>query len=501
MDVTQFQETGEALMKPETEHERAHRQRWWILAVLAIAQLMVILDGTIVNIALPTAQKALAFSNADRQWVVTAYSLAFGSLLLLGGRVSDYIGRKNALMIGLAGFAGASAFGAAAQNFTMLVVARTIQGMFGALLAPAVLALLTTTFTDPDERGKAFAIYGAVAGAGGAIGLILGGVLTTYASWRWTLLVNVIIAAVAITGGLSLLKHDRGEDHDPLDLQGVFSVTLGLFALVFGFSHVETTSWHDHYTIGSFVVAAVLLGYFYLVQTRTKFPLLPLRVVADRNRGGSLLAMLVAGVGMFGMFLFLTYFMQLTLHFSAVKTGLAFLPMIFGLVITAQISNIVLLPKMGPRPLIPLGMAMAGAGLFWLSNVTIHSTYTGGVLMPLSVIGLAMGFIFAPSFNTATLGVAPHDAGVASALVNTSQQIGGSIGTALLNTLAASAATSFMVGRAATSLNEGMAAVHSYTTCFTISAWIFLGGAVATAITLRSGAPVHEVGEVPVVGH
>ncbi len=501
MDVTQLQETGEALMKPETEHERAHRQRWLILGVLSIAQLMVILDGTIVNIALPTAQKALAFSNADRQWVVTAYSLAFGSLLLLGGRVSDYIGRKNALMIGLAGFAGASAFGAAAQNFTMLVVARTIQGMFGALLAPAVLALLTTTFIDPDERGKAFAIYGAVAGAGGAIGLILGGVLTTYASWRWTLLVNVIIAAVAIAGGLTLLKHDRGEDHDPLDLQGVFSVTLGLFALVFGFSHVETTSWHNHYTIGSFVVAAILLGYFYLVQRRTTYPLLPLRVVADRNRGGSLLAMLVAGVGMFGMFLFLTYFMQLTLHFSAVRTGLAFLPMIFGLVITAQISNIVLLPKLGPRPLIPLGMAMAGAGLFWLSNVTIHSTYTGGVLLPLIVIGLAMGFIFAPSFNTATLGVAPHDAGVASALVNTSQQIGGSIGTALLNTLAASAATSFLVGKAPTALNQGMAAVHSYTTCFTISAWVFLGGAVATAITLRSGAPVHEPGELPVVGH
>jgi len=463
--------------------------------------LMVILDGTIVNIALPTAQHALHFSNADRQWIVTAYSLAFGSLLLLGGRISDYIGRKNALIIGLAGFAGASALGAVAQNFTMLVAARTVQGMFGALLAPAVLALLTTTFTDPGERGKAFAIYGAVAGAGGAIGLILGGVLTTYASWRWTLLVNVIIAAIAIGGALPLLKRDRGSDHDPLDIQGVLSVTLGLFALVFGFSHVETTSWHNQYTIGSFVVAAVLLGYFFFVQTRTKFPLLPLRVLADRNRGGSLLAMLIAGVGMFGMFLFLTYFMQLTLGFSAVKTGLAFLPMIGGLITTAQISNIVFLPRVGPRPLIPLGMAMAAAGLFWLSNVTIHSSYTGGVLLPLILIGLAMGFIFAPSFNTATLGVAPHDAGVASALVNTSQQIGGSIGTALLNTLAASAATSFMVGKANTPLNQGMAAVHSYTTAFMISAWIFLGGAVAAAVVLRSGAPVHETGEVPVVGH
>jgi len=501
VETTEFEQTGAPLMKPENDNDRAHRQRWWILGVLAIAQLMVILDGTIVNIALPTAQHALHFSNADRQWVVTAYSLAFGSLLLLGGRISDYIGRKNALIIGLAGFATASAFGAVAQNFTMLVAARTIQGMFGALLAPAVLALLTTTFTDPDERGKAFAIYGAVAGAGGAIGLILGGVLTTYASWRWTLLVNVIIAAVAIGGAMPLLKRDRGTDHDPLDIQGVLSVTLGLFALVYGFSHVETTSWHDHYTVGSFVVAAVLLGYFFFVQKRTKFPLLPLRVIADRNRGGSLLAMLVAGVGMFGMFLFLTYFMQLTLGFSAVKTGLAFLPMIGGLILTAQVSNILLLPKVGPRPLIPLGMAMAAAGLFWLSNVTIHSSYTGGVLLPLILIGLAMGFIFAPSFNTATLGVAPHDAGVASALVNTSQQIGGSIGTALLNTLAASAATSFMVGKAPTALNQGMAAVHSYTTAFMISAWIFLGGAIAAAVVLRSGAPVHEESDVPVVAH
>jgi EmrB/QacA subfamily drug resistance transporter len=502
VEIAEYEETGTPVTKSETEHERAHRQRWWILAVLSIAQLMVILDGTIVNIALPTAQHALNFSNADRQWIVTAYSLAFGSLLLLGGRISDYIGRKNALMIGLAGFALASAGGAAAQNFTELVTARTVQGVFGALLAPAVLALLTTTFTDRDERGKAFGIYGAVAGAGGAIGLILGGALTTYASWRWTLLVNLIFAGVAIAGSMALLKRDRGVDHDPLDVQGVLSVTIGLFALVYGFSHVETTSWHDHYTVGSFVVAALLLGYFFFVQTRTKFPLLPLRVLADRNRGGSLFAMLVAGVGMFGMFLFLTYFLQLSLGFSAVKTGLAFLPMIFALTATAQLSNIKLLPKYGPRPLIPLGMTMAAAGLFWLSALTIHSTYAGGVLLPLIVIGLAMGFIFAPAYNTATLGVAPHDAGVSSALVNTSQQIGGSIGTALLNTLAASALTSYMVGKASTPLNEKAAAVHSYTMSFTVSAFIFLGGAVISGIILRSGAPLMGEGsDAPVAAH
>ncbi len=502
MAITEYEETGAPVMKTETEDQLAHRRRWWILAVLAISQLMVILDGTIVNIALPTAQHALNFSNADRQWIVTAYSLAFGSLLLLGGRISDYIGRKNALIIGLAGFALASAFGAAAQNFTMLVTARTIQGAFGALLAPAVLALLTTTFTDPSERGKAFGIYGAVAGAGGAIGLILGGVLTSYASWRWTLLVNLFFAAIGIAGAVSLLKRDRGVDHDPLDVKGVLSVTAGLFALVYGFSHVETTSWSNHFTLGSFAVAAILLAYFFRHQSSAKYPLLPLRVIADRNRGGSLLSMLVAGLGMFGMFLFLTYYLQGTLGFSAVRTGIAFLPMIFSLTITAQLSNVVFLPKVGPRPLIPLGMVMAAGGLFWLTGLTIHSTYLGGVLLPLIIIGLGVGFIFAPAYNTATLGVESHDAGVASAMVNTSQQVGGSIGTALLNTLAASAATAYLVGKSATALNNKIAAVHSYTTAFNDSAFVFLGGALVTALILRSGPPVTvEVAEVPVAAH
>ncbi len=468
---------------------KAHERRWWILAVLAIAQLMVILDGTIVNIALPTAQHALAFSNSDRQWIVTAYSLAFGSLLLLGGRISDYIGRKNALIIGLVGFAGASALGAASMNFTMLVTARTIQVAFGALLAPAVLALLTTTFVDPDERGKAFAIYGAVAGAGGALGLLLGGVLTSYASWRWTLLVNLFFAAVSVVGAVALMQHDRGADHDPLDWPGVLTGTTGLFALVYGFSHAETTSWTDVYTMGSFVAAAALLVAFMAIQRRTRFPLLPLRVLMDRNRGGALAAMLVAGSGMFGVFLFLTYYLQVTLGFSAVMTGVAFLPMVAGISITAQLSNISLLPKFGPRPLIPVGMLMAAGSLWWLTRLGIHSSYLTDILVPLITMGLGVGLIFAPSFNTATLGVANHDAGVASALVNTSQQIGGSIGTALLNTLAASAATSYLVGRAPTALNAELAGVHSYTAAFGYSAWIFVGGAVLTAILLRSGAP------------
>ncbi len=484
----------------QTDDEKYHQRRWWILAVIGISQLMVILDGTIVNIALPTAQHALHFSNSDRQWIVTAYSLAFGSLLLLGGRISDYIGRKNALITGLAGFALASALGAASVNFTMLVIARTIQGAFGALLAPAVLALLTTTFTNPDERGKAFGIYGAIAGAGGALGLLLGGILTSYASWRWTLLVNLFFAAIGIVGAAVLLRHDRGVDHDPLDWPGVLSATTGLFALVFGFSHAETTSWGDHYTLASFVIAAVLLTTFVRIQRRAEFPLLPMRVVLDRNRGGSLLAMLVAGSGMFGVFLFLTYYLQDTLKFSPVLTGVAFLPMVFALSITAQLSNIVLLPRFGPRPLVPVGMVMAATALFWLTRLGVTSSYMTHVFPPLVLLGLGIGLVFAPAINTATAGVEIHDAGVASASVNTSQQVGGSIGTALLNTLAASAATSFLIGRAPTKINIALANVHSYTSAFRDSAFIFLGGAVLTAIILRSGAPKRST-ETVVVGH
>jgi len=489
MSVEQLPELFEPSLEIETADEKYHRRRWWILAVIGIAQLMVILDGTIVNIALPTAQHALHFSNSDRQWIVTAYSLAFGSLLLLGGRISDYIGRKNALITGLAGFAVASALGAASVNFTMLVVARTVQGAFGALLAPAVLSLLTTTFTNPDERGKAFGIYGAIAGAGGALGLLLGGILTTYASWRWTLLVNLIFAAVAIAGALTFLRHDRGTDHDPLDWRGVLTATTGLFALVFGFSHAETTSWSNHYTIGSLIVAVFLLAVFARIQARAKFPLLPLRVVLDRNRGGSLIAMLVAGSGMFGVFLFLTYYLQETLGFSAVLTGVAFLPMVVSLSITAQLSNIVLLPKIGPRPLIPVGMLMSAIALFMLTKLGVSSSYATHVFPALVLLGLGIGFVFAPAINTATAGVGPHDAGVASASVNTSQQVGGSIGTALLNTLAASAAASFLIGRAPTKLNVKLANVHSYTSAFGYSAIIFFIGAVITALILRSGAP------------
>jgi len=464
-----------------------HDKRWWILAVLGLAQLMVILDTTIVNIALPTAQHALHFSDADRQWIVTAYSLAFGSLLLLGGRIGDIIGRKRALLIGLVGFAVASAVGGASTNFIMLVGARTVQGAFGALLAPSVLALLTTTFSEPAERGKAFGIYGGIAGAGGGLGLLLGGILTSFASWRYTLFVNLIFAAVATVGALLWLKNDKGSDHDPLDFPGLFMVTGGLFSLVYGFSHADTTSWTNHYTIGFLALGVVLLGSFAWFETRAKFPLLPMRIVLSRTRGGSMLAMLFASVGIFGVFLFLTYYLQSTLGWSPVKTGLGFLPMVGALALMAQVSNRVLLPRFGPRPIIPVGLLVAAAGLYELHNVGVDTSYMSHVLPYIIVLGFGFGLSLAPAFSTGTLGLSPQDAGVGSAAVNTSQQIGGSIGTALLNTLAASATAAFLVGSAVTAATTKAAALHGYTTAFLWAALIFVAGAVVAAFVLKTG--------------
>jgi EmrB/QacA subfamily drug resistance transporter len=462
-------------------------RRWWILGVLGLAQLMVVLDSTIVNIALPTAQHDLHFSNADRQWIVTAYSLAFGSLLLLGGRVGDMVGRKRALITGLVGFTLASALGGASVNFAMLVVARTVQGAFGALLAPSVLALLTTTFIDPDERGKAFGIYGAIAGAGGALGLLLGGILTSYVSWRWTLFVNVVFAICAIAGAVLWLERDDGADHDPLDLPGLFLVASGLFSLVFGFSHAETTAWSNPVTVGFLVAGVVLLTSFAFFETRAKYPLLPPRVVLNRTRGGSLLVMLFASVGVFGVFLFLTYYLQSTLGYSPVKTGLAFLPLIAALAATAQVSNRFLLPRFGPKPIVPIGLLVSAAAMFGLHLVGLHSSYVTDVLPYLLVLGIGSGLSVAPAFSTGTLGLAPKDAGVGSATLNTAQQVGGSIGTSLLNTLAASAATAFLVGKAPTPANVQAALLHSYTTAFLWSALVFAVGAVVAGLVLQGG--------------
>jgi EmrB/QacA subfamily drug resistance transporter len=475
---------------PEPSTNPHHARRWLILFVIAIAQLMVVLDATVVNIALPSAQNALEFSNDQRQWVITAYALAFGSLLLLGGRIGDLFGRKRVFVIGLGGFAGASALGGFAESFEVLVAARALQGAFGALLAPAALSLLTTTFVEPQERGKAFGVFGAVAVGGAAIGLILGGVLTQYLNWRWCLFVNLAIAIPAAIAATALLHNEVPAQRSRIDLPGTLTASLGLFAIVYGLAYAETHSWSNATTVGALVAGAVLLVGFVLIQRRSANPLLPLRVILDRDRGGSFLAMLLAGAGMFGVFLFLTYYLQQNLGFSPIQTGFAFLPMTGSIVIAATSASTKLLPKIGPRPLIGGGMLLAAIGLVTLTTIGPDTAYATHVLPGILIVGAGMGLVFSSAMATATFGVEPSDAGVASAMVNTMQQIGGSIGTALLSTLAASAVTSELATATARPDAAALAhaAVHGYTTAFWWAAGIYAAGAVicAALLTKRS---------------
>jgi EmrB/QacA subfamily drug resistance transporter len=473
---------------PEVHQNPHHERRWLILVVIALAQLMVVLDATVVNIALPSAQKALSFTDDQRQWIVTAYALAFGSLLLLGGRIGDLFGRKRVLIVGLGGFAVASAFGGLAQSFDMLVAARALQGLFGALLAPAALSLLTTTFVDAGERAKAFGIFGAVAVGGAAIGLIMGGLLTEYLSWRWCLYVNLLFAVPTAIAAVGLLHNEPAEAGSRIDIPGTVAATTGLFAIVYGLANAQTHSWTAPLTIGMLVAGAVILAGFVAIQRRSAHPLLPLRVVVDRDRGGALVAMGLSGAGMFGVFLFLTYYMQETLGFSPVKTGLAFLPMTAAIVLSATGGSTKLLPKFGPRPLIGGGMLVAAAGLISLTTIGIGTGYASHVLPGLLLMGLGLGLVFSSAMATATFGVEPHDSGVASAMVNTMQQIGGSIGTALLSTLAASAVTAELAGVAGRPgpADLARAAVHGYTTAFWWAAGLYIGGAVVCSALLTS---------------
>ena len=475
-----------------------HERRWLVLVVIGIAQLMVVLDATIVNIALPSAQRELGFADSDRQWVVTAYALAFGSLLLLCGRLGDLFGRKWTFIVGLIGFAVASAIGGAAPSFGLLVTSRVLQGVFAALLAPSALSLLATTFTDPKERGKAFAVFGAIAGGGGAVGLLLGGILTSSFSWRWCLYVNLFFALVAAVGGLVLLTNPPRGERPKLDIPGTLLASAGLFGIVFGFSKAQTDSWSSPVTYLSLGVGFLLLAVFVQVQRTVAHPLLPLRIVLDRNRAGAYLAVGLSAIAIFGIFLFLTYFLQEVKGWTPVRTGVAFLPLPTSIVLSSTVNNIRLLPKYGPRRLIVCGLLLGFSGMVLLTQLQATSSYVTHVLPSLILLGLGFGGIFAPAINTATSGVAFKDAGVASAMVNTMQQVGGSIGTALLSTFVAQATARYAKnhvgdGRTAEALAKA-AATHGYTTAFAISAVIFLGAAIVVG-SLIQGGPLQAFGQ------
>jgi EmrB/QacA subfamily drug resistance transporter len=459
-------------------------RRFQALWIIAIAQLMVVLDASIVTVALPSAQRGLHISVADRQWVITAYTLAFGGLLLLGGRIADFVGRKRIFEISLIGFAGASALGGLAENAAMLFGARAIQGAFAALMAPAALSLITVTFTDAKERARAFGVYGAISGGGAAIGLIMGGMLTQWASWRWTLLVNVPIALIAVAGSRRVVKESRAEGHVRYDIIGTATITAGLVALVYGFTKAETDGWSSTTTMGFLAIAAALIVAFVLIESRIDHPLLPLRVLTERNRGAAYLGGLLMGAGMFGTFVLLTYYLQATLHYSALKTGFAFLPFSLGVITGATLSS-QLLTRIGPRRILTAGMLLGALGLILFSRVGVDTGFWSHVLPPELLTSIGLGSAFVPLTNTALVGVDKADSGVASALVNTAQQVGGSLGTALLNTVAASTTAGYLASHAKTGPFEAHGMVHGYTVAFTVAAAILALSAVASGILVQ----------------
>ncbi|PRA82115.1 MFS transporter [Microbacterium sp. MYb66] len=459
---------------------RAHpRSRWWALIVISLTQLVVVLDGTIVSIALPRAQASLGLSDGQRQWVVTAYALAFGALLLFGGRLADYIGRKRIFMIGMIGFGAASLYGGFAQQGWELILARGLQGVFAALLAPAALALLTVTFPSGRDRNTAFAVFGTVAGTGAAVGLLLGGLLTEFADWRWCLFVNLFFVAIGLIGGALFLAESKAEGENRYDVWGTITVTLGLGALVYGFSLAEH-GWGDPLTITFVVLGVVLLAVFVWIESRVAQPLLPLRIVADRVRGGAFLIQGVAGAIMIGATMYLTFHLQFVLGMGAFHAGIATLPLPIATMVIAPIATR-LLPVIGPRPMLIVGPLLAAGGMIYLSGITPDGSYFLQVAPALVALGVGMAFIFIPLQNLALTGVAPHDAGVASAMANSAMQIGGSIGLSVFTAVYAAS----VGGRAQTDVTPTQL-TDAYGWTFVVAA-IFMVAASLIAILLVRG--------------
>jgi len=419
------------------------------LAVIAASQLMVVLDATIVNIALPHIQQALNFSTTSLAWVLNAYTLTFGGLLLLGGRAGDILGRRRTFIAGILLFVLASFLGGLAQSSAWLLAARSLQGVGGAIASPAALALITTNFPEGPERNRAFGLFAAVSGSGAAIGLLAGGMLTSWLSWRWVLFVNVPIGIV-IAMLAPLYIHESERQSGRFDLAGALTSTAGMASLVYGFIRAAQEGWRDRGTVGSFVAAAVLLAVFFAIELRTSHPITPLHMFRDRNRAGSYAIMLALAAALFGMFFFLTLFVQDVLGYSPLRAGAAFLPVSAAIIVTAQLAAR-LLPRFGPKPLMASGAVLATAGLAWLTQVSVTSGYVDGLLGPMVLFGLGLGPLFVPLTITAVSGVERHESGAASSLLNVMQQVGGSLGLSILVTVFGTA-----------SRNEGKAQVVNF---------------------------------------
>ena len=463
--------------------------RWFLLALLCVAQLMVTLDVTIVNIALPTAQKALHFNTDMRQWAITAYGLSFGSLLLLGGKLGDLFGRKWTFIGGLIGFSVASAIGGLSGSFGELIAARALQGVFAALLAPAALGLLAVTFHDSPDRPRALGIFGAITASGASAGLLLGGIITEALGWRWCLYVNLAIAIPTATIALGMLRNVRPPARPRIDFPGVLLSSAGLFALVYGFSNAETHSWSATVTIVALAASAVLLAAFVLVESRVPHPLVPLHVVWDRARGGSYAVLILLASGIFALYLFLSFYMQGNLGFTPIETGLGFLPFTVTVALTTIAAQNRILPRIGGKWLVMAGAALAVVGQVLLTRLSPHGNYAGEILPGLIITGLGVGSLFSAAISGGTLGVKPSDAGIAGALVNTSFQIGGSVGPTVLSTVFATAVTNYAAAHARTAGLAQAAALHGYTTAFWWAAGIFALGLLVATFILPRRAP------------
>jgi EmrB/QacA subfamily drug resistance transporter len=489
---------------PPVGTDEPYERRWLALGVIAMTILLVILDATIVNIALPAVSADLEISPANQQWIVTAYTLTFGGFLLLGGRIADFWGRKRTYLVGVGGFAAASALGGLAQNEGMLFAARALQGVFGALLAPASLALLTVLFTDTRERAKAFAVYGAIAGGGSAVGLLLGGVLTEYADWRWCFWVNLPVAILAIVLAIPIVPESRAPGDTSYDVPGAVLITLGLSSFVYGFTRVAQTAqenarpgssgdsgWTDPRALVFIVVGVLLVVAFVVLELRIRNPLLPMRIVLDRNRGGAYLTSTLVGAGLLGAFFFLSLYFQQVLGYEPVRAGVASLPTTLGVLLSAGAAS-ALVPKVGPKPLMVLGGLLAAGGLFLMSFLGVDTGFWELAFPGQLLLGLGLGFTFVPLSNLALIGAGEHDAGAASAMLNATQQIGASIGTALLATLSVGALTDYVSDALASGADPRdpsvglQAQVEGYTTAFTWASVLLLLGAVVSAVLIRA---------------
>ncbi len=455
------------------------------LAIIAIAQLMVVLDTAIVNIALPSIQRALHFTPTGLEWVVNGYALAFGGLLLLGGRAGDLFGRRRVFVIGVLLFTLGSLAGGFATSATWLVVARVAQGVGGAIVAPTALSLVADTFPEGSSRNRAFGVYSAVSGAGGAVGLLLGGLITNSFSWRWVLFVNVPIGVLLAVAAPRVLAATTGRP-GRLDLPGAASVSAGLAFLVYGLNRAATSGWTNALTVGPLAVAVSLLGAFIVIELRSKQPLMPLRIFASRNRSAAYAVRLAIGATLGGLLFFLTQFLQNILGYSPIKAGLAFLPITAGVVVGAQLASR-LIGWIGPGVPMTIGGLFAGIGLLWLSRITEHAGYVAGVLGPVVVFAFGLGLIFVSTTIVAVSGVRPNESGLSSALLNVGQQIGSSLGLAVLGTMAATVTKDELMTRLPTPAIVDHAIALGYSTAFRIATLIALAGFVIAVAAVRRG--------------